>query len=505
MAENRAVVVAVINKKNMFPMTNDKFTNRIWLTVSLLTVGLGFGQTENNEYKKRVLETAEIDYVMSYYTQDGSHASVTGGIGTEKLEDITPTFIIALPLNSDDVLTIDAGISAYSSASSSNLDPFDASGASGGGHDDDDDRAVYAGVSGTPWAASSGASAKDVWSGVTINFSHSSDDRDFSWNAQASFANEYDYTSIGFGGGLSQQFNEKNTSISLTGLVFLDNWNPKYPTEIDSYFEAGSNLNNGFFGPIDILNQSGNIINKNGPNAWQPHVDQLITDTARRTFTGALSFSQILSKNLQLLLSVDLVRQQGWLANPMQRVYFSDKPNFYVGNPSSIPNYTSPKNRDVFQLGDDIERLPSARTKLPFGARLNYYITSSLAVRTYFRYYQDDWGLVSQTASIELPVKFGFGKYTLYPNYRYYTQTAADYFAPYEGHLSTSNFYTSDYDLSAFSSHQIGLGFNYTDVFAKMKFLGFGLKSVDLRYNYYDRSDGLTANITSMGIKFVMD
>ena len=27
---------------------------------------------------------------------------------------------------------------------------------------------------------------------------------------------------------------------------------------------------------------------------------QLITDTARRTFTGALSFSQILSKNLQL-------------------------------------------------------------------------------------------------------------------------------------------------------------------------------------------------------------
>ena len=69
--------------------------------------------------------------------------------------------------------------------------------------------AVYAGVSGTPWAASSGASAQDVWSGVTINFSHSSDDRDFSWNAQASFANEYDYTSIGFGGGLSQQFNEK--------------------------------------------------------------------------------------------------------------------------------------------------------------------------------------------------------------------------------------------------------------------------------------------------------
>lgn len=156
-------------------------------------------------------------------------------------------------------------------------------------------------------------------------------------------------------------------------------------------------------------------------------------------------------------------------------------------------------------MGDDIERLPPVRTKLPFGARLNYYINASLAVRTYYRYYQDDWGLTSQTASIELPVKFGLGKFTLYPNYRYFTQTAVDYFAPYEGHLSTSEFYTSDYDLSAFSSHQLGLGFNYTDLFAQLKFLGFGFKSIDMRYNYYDRSNGLKAHITSMGAKFVMD
>ncbi len=69
----------------------------------------------------------EVDFLMSYYAQDGIHAAVSGGIGTEKLTDITPTFVVAIPLNSDDVLTIDAGISAYSSASSSNIDPFDGS------------------------------------------------------------------------------------------------------------------------------------------------------------------------------------------------------------------------------------------------------------------------------------------------------------------------------------------------------------------------------------------
>ena len=82
-------------------------------------------QTNTSTYKKRVLETAEVDFLTSYYNQDGSNASVTGGIGSEKLNDFTPTVVVSVPLNDDDVLTIDAGISAYSSASSSNLNPFD--------------------------------------------------------------------------------------------------------------------------------------------------------------------------------------------------------------------------------------------------------------------------------------------------------------------------------------------------------------------------------------------
>ena len=49
-----------------------------------------------------------------------------------------------MPLNDDDVLTIDSGISAYTSASSSNINPFNASGASRVGGGDDDDRAAAA-------------------------------------------------------------------------------------------------------------------------------------------------------------------------------------------------------------------------------------------------------------------------------------------------------------------------------------------------------------------------
>ena len=446
-------------------------------------------------YKKRVLESTEVDFLTSYYSQDGANAAVTGGIGTEELTDFTPTIIISIPLNADDVLTIDAGISAYTSASSSNLDPFDASGASGGGGS----------VEGSPWVASSGASAGDIWGNVTVNYSHSSDDRNKVWSANASVSAEYDYFSVGVGASHAWLFNEKNTEIGIKGQVFLDTWNTQYPTELDSYIDAGSNLNNGFFQGIDILNQDGNITNKNGNATWSP-VDGfgLISDKGRNTYSLSLNFSQILSKNTQVSLFFDVIQQQGWLANPMQRVYFGDRNNYYVGNAASIPNYTSTTNINVFQLADDIERLPDTRFKTPIGVRFNYYINETIALRTYYRYYFDDWGMTSHTASLEVPIKLS-DKFTVYPSYRYYTQTAIDYFAPYEENLSTQEFYTSDYDLSAFDAHQYGIGVRYTDIFTKFHIFNLGLKSIDLRFQQYDRSTGLNASIISGGFKFILD
>ncbi|MFT6796017.1 MAG: hypothetical protein ACJART_001155, partial [Maribacter sp.] len=136
---------------------------KILVTTLFLTSFLGFSQQQSDSvqrYKKRVLETMEVDFLTSYYSQDGDNAAVSGGLGTEELTDATGTIIIAIPLNDDDVLTIDAGVSAYTSASSSNVDPFD-----GNGEAD-------------PFVASSGASGNDVWTNLIASYSHTSDDRD---------------------------------------------------------------------------------------------------------------------------------------------------------------------------------------------------------------------------------------------------------------------------------------------------------------------------------------
>ena len=491
-------VVVVINSKN-------KMKKIIILFILFLSFE-GYSQktnNSNNTYKKRVLESAEIDIISSYYSQDGNNAAVTGGIGNENLTDVATDIVVSIPLNDDDVFTISATVSAYSSASSSNLDPFDLSGASRNG-DDDDDKSSASNITGSPWVASTGASKSDVWVNGNFGYSHSSDDRNTIVGATINFASEFDYISFGFGGNFTKLFNEKNTEINLRANVYLDTWKPVYPTELDSYLEANQSLNRGFFSTIDILDENGNIIDKNGTNVWSPYNTTLVDNTKRNTYSLSIGFSQILSKRAQISLFLDVVQQQGWLANPMQRVYFGDRTNYYVGNASNIKNYTSPINTDVFQLADDIERLPDSRLKIPIGARLNYYINESIVLRTYYRYYSDDWGITSQTAEIELPIKIS-DKFTLYPSYRYYTQTAADYFAPYEQNLSTSEFYTSDYDLSAFNSNQIGFGVSYTDIFTERKIWKFGLKSVDFKYNNYRRNTGLTAGIVSLGFKFIMD
>lgn len=468
---------------------------KLFIIPFLFVTILGYSQKNDTTtvYKKRVLENVEVDFLTSYYAQNGDNAAVTGGIGTEKLTDITPTIVVAIPLNDDDVLTIDGGISAYTSASSSNLDPFDSGASRDGG-----------GTKGSPWISSSGASQNDVWKNVKVDYSHSSDNRNTLWSTHVNWANEFDYASLGFGGSFTKLFNQKNTEFSIKGNVYYDNWKPRYATEIDSYIEAGLDINSGFFRSVNILNQNGDVIDKNGSNVWSAFKPSLIENNARNTYSISLSFSQIINKNAQFSIFFDLIQQDGWLSNPMQRVYFSDRDNFYIGNPASIPNYTSPENKDVFQLADDIERLPSTRFKIPIGMRFNYYINEIFVLRTYYRYYSDNWGVTSHTANLELPIKIST-KFTLEPSYRYYTQTSADYFAPYEQLLSSQQFYSSDYDLSKFNSSQYGLGVTYTDIFTNFHLSIFGLKSIDFKYSYYKRNTGLNAGIVSLGFKFVMD
>ncbi|MGZ9736237.1 DUF3570 domain-containing protein [Flavobacterium sp. GNP002] len=467
----------------------------LFLLGLISSIAFSQDKTTAPAFKKRVLESTEVDFLASYYNQDGSRSAVSGGIGSEKLTDVASNIVVAMPLNEDDVLTIDLGISAYSSASSSNINPFNATGASGG----DDDRLAAATPSGTPWQASSGASKSDQLVSIVANYSHSSDSRNFIWNTDVSFSNEYDYTSVGFGGGIATLFNEKNTELSLKANVYLDQWRPIYPTELHEYSKYGTNfLTQGYFNGVSVLDQNGQTTTNYLPSAFKT-----VSGVNRNSYSASVGFSQVLTKKLQFSIFFDVLQQQGLLSSPYHRIYFADKANYYIGQAQYINTYESPTNAGVYKLADDIERLPDSRFKLPVGARLNYYINERFILRTYYRFYSDNWDIQSHTATIELPIKLS-DKFTVFPMYRYYTQTASKYYAPYETHLSTERYYTSDADLATFDANQYGFGINYTDIFTGAKIWKFGLKNIDFRFNHYERSDNLNANIGTIAFKFVM-
>jgi len=352
-------------------------------------------------------------------------------------------------MNPDDVLTVDVGISAYSSASSSNVNPLDGSGAV------------------SPFSASSGASKSDALVHFNPKYAHSSDSRNKVWSGNVYVASEYDYFSLGFGGSYLGLYNEKNTELSIGANVFLDNWNPQYPIE----------LREGFF---DSRTEGAGTYS----NLFRP-----FENTKRNSYSLSVGLSQILGRKVQGAIFADLVVQNGLLSTPFQRVYLADQNDFFI---------------DDFQLADDVERLPDSRLKIPIGARLNYFLNDRFVLRSYYRFYVDDWGITAHTASLELPIKLS-DSFTIYPNYRYYKQSAADYFYAKEAAVSSLDFYTSDFDLSAFDAHQYGLGFRYTDIFMKTKIFSFGLKTINLRLNSYHRSNGLKSFIATLGTSFVLE
>lgn len=390
--------------------------------------------TANTEYKKRVLESSELQLLTSYYQQDGDNAAVTGGRGTEALTDVHPTVILAMPLNENDVLTASFGVSAYTSASSSNIDPFDGSGKA------------------NPFQASSGASGGDVWINATATYAHSSADRNTVWSGTVSGSNEYDYKSFGIGGSYTKLMNEKNTELTVRASTYQDGWKLVYPIELRGR-------------------------------------EDLLTETGRQSYDLGINFSQLLSKRMQGVVSLDLVQQNGLLSTPFQRVYFGDVADRFI---------------EDFPLADDIERLPDTRTKVAIGGRLHAYLNERFVVRTFYRYYTDDWGVNSHTANLEIPIKLGT-LFTLRPAYRYYTQTAADYFAGFNAHQSSEQLYTSDYDLSPFNANQYSLGISYTDILTQRHILGWNLKSIDLNGSFYQRNNGFQATQVAVGIKVVHD
>lgn len=395
---------------------------KIVITVAALVMCLNVAKAQNDSTSNRKLKIDEVNFITSYYHQDGNNSAVTGGIGSEKLDDFGNSIDLQLSRfdkkNNKHTFGVELGIDVYSSASSDKIDP----------------------------TTISSASSKDVRISPSLNYLKENAKNNTALGGGVSFSQEFDYTSIGANVLFAKATKDKNREFSAKASVFLDTWSVILP--------------------VELRNIDTNFKYKQGDNA------------PRNSYNLALGLSQVVNQRLQVSILTDIGYQTGLLGTAYQRVYFGDNGN----------NAYS-------------EKLPDNRFKLPVGLRANYFLGDKFILRSFYRFYTDSWNLTAHTAELEIPYKIT-PFVSVAPFYRFYSQSGVDYFKPYKEHLLSDNseFYTSDYDLSKFTSHLFGLNFRMVSANGLM-----GVKKlnvVELRYSYYNRSTDLTSHLITLALKF---
>ncbi len=292
----------------------------------------------------------------------------------------------------------------------------------------------------------SSASSSDIRIYPSINYSIQNDEKRYSIGAGYSFSREYDYTSHGVNLMASKWNKNRNSELTAKASIFFDQISVILPLELR---------------PVGYGSGAEN--------------DPLPIDEANRTsYNFGLMFSQVITKNFQIALLSDISYQEGLLATRFHRVFFNN------GNVK-------------------VENLPGTRLKIPLGIRANYYIGDRTVLRSFYRYYSDNWNINSHTISAEISYKIT-PFISLAPFYRFYMQTAAEHFSEYGTHNPNAEFYTSDFDLSKFKSNMFGLNLRFADLNGKL--LIKKLNVIDLRYSYYERNNGFFAHSITLGLNF---
>jgi hypothetical protein len=432
---------------------------RVCLTITGMVIGIlaAFSQNipaDTSGFKSRALKIDEVNILSSYYTQTADKSAVSGGDpgprGIGNVTDLSNGIEIKMvgwdPKGRKNSLTGGIGMDNHTAASQAYVDSS--------GRGKKTGTRIY----------------------PTLDWTIGNETRGTSFGLGAYYSAEHNYYhSIGLNTSFSAktkhngEFSAKLISyfdrivmITPSELIPVDTANVTTSPTTDSvvYITTAS-------GRTEALNYStGQVLSKGG----KVH----IPSSSRDSYSASFSFTQIINQRMQGAILVDFAYQTGYLGLPFHRVYFADSSSAVV------------------------EKLPSQRVKLPIGFRLNYFLGDNVILRAYYRFYIDNWGVRSHTASLEVPVKIT-PFISISPFYRYYIQSASNYFAPFKVHTPADEYYTSNYALSAFSGQYFGTGVRLSPPG------GVGSKHlsvVEIRYGHYAETTNLVSNLIALNLTF---
>ncbi len=258
------------------------------ITLLFIIPFYGEAQTPDSTLQKTKILNTDISIVMSYYSQDGNHSAITGGVGTEELTVFTSGASLGIDLDSNDRLLINLGIDVITSASTDNID-FNVSSAS--------------------------YRDKRIW--LSAGYQHNFSKSRIQAGVLPSASMESDYLSFGVRAWLGY-INKPKTS--------------RYSFSFQSYFDdlRWGRLNSDFRRPVTLV------------------YPKELRDTAwfdiymRYSYVFSFDYQHDLNQRMAISIAPGFSFQNGLLSTPFHRV-------FYEGHDEAVVE-NLPRNRSKFYL-----------------------------------------------------------------------------------------------------------------------------------------------------------
>jgi len=199
---------------------------------------------------------------------------------------------------------------------------------------------------------------------------------------------------------------------------------------------ASFDISQDMFGDLTTLSvgfsRGWDEVRKRGDKEFSEPVD-------RRSYRVGLS--QIVTPKLMMGLAYETITDEGFLNNPYRSVRYldPDSPAGFAYQPEVYP-----------------------RTRTSNAASLNarYFLPYRAALHGEYRWFTDTWGIDASTVRLGYTHPLG-ERWVIEGGYRWYDQSAADFYSDLFPRQDFQNFLARDKELSTFTSHMLSVGATY--------------------------------------------
>lgn len=264
-------------------------------------------------------------------------------------------------------------------------------------------------------------------------------------------------------------YKEERTQTAL-GVDFLHgktNVSANFTSSDESDYQAETlsfGVSQDMFGDLTTLamgfSRGSDIVRRNGDEIFQDELDR---------WSYRLGLTQVLTKSMVANLSLEVITDEGFLNNPYRSVRYLD--------PDSASGFS-------YQA----EVYPRTRTSTAVAARTRYFLPYRAAVHAEYRYFEDTWEIQAHTAELGYthPLK---DAWTLDVKFRYYSQSAASFYADLYPSASYQNYLARDKELSTFTSNTLRLAVSYEFLRSGWRWVKRGSLNAALDHIVFDYGD----------------